>query len=89
VGLVAGARADVDLGAVLRKRLTLIGTVLRARPLEEKIAVNAAFAKDLVPRLERSELVPVVDRVFPLENAAEAHAYVEADEPFGKVVLTT
>jgi putative PIG3 family NAD(P)H quinone oxidoreductase len=89
VGLVAGARADVDLGAVLRKRLTIIGTVLRARPLEEKIAVNATFASEIVPRLARGELAPVIDRAVPLEHAAEAHAYVEGNEPFGKVVLET
>jgi NADPH:quinone reductase-like Zn-dependent oxidoreductase len=87
VGLVAGARGDIDLGAILRKRLTVIGTVLRARALAEKIEVTTTFAREIVPRVARGELRPVIDRVLPLEKSAEAHAYVESNEGFGKVVL--
>lgn len=87
VGLMAGARAELDLGLVLRKRVALIGTVLRSRPLEEKIAAMQAFARHVVPLLSRGLVAPTVDRVQPLEEAAAAHAYVASNQSFGKVVL--
>lgn len=87
VGLMAGARAELDLGLVLRKRVSLIGTVLRSRPLEEKIAAMQAFARHVVPLLSRGLVAPTVDRVQPLEEAAAAHAYVASNQSFGKVVL--
>jgi NADPH:quinone reductase-like Zn-dependent oxidoreductase len=88
VGLLAGARADLDLGLVLRRRLTIRGTVMRARPLEEKIAVAQVLERRLAPLFASGALRAVVDRVLPLESAAEAHAYVASNETFGKVVLT-
>jgi len=88
VGLIAGARAELELHVILRKRLTVIGTVLRARPLEEKIAANQLFARHVVPLLASGAVVPSVDRTFPLAQAAEAHAYVAGNTSFGKVVLT-
>jgi putative PIG3 family NAD(P)H quinone oxidoreductase len=87
VGLMAGPRADLDLGPVLHKRITLIGTVLRARPLEEKIAAGQLLARHVSPLVASGALVPVVDKVLPLEKAAAAHEYVGANEGFGKVVL--
>jgi NADPH:quinone reductase-like Zn-dependent oxidoreductase len=87
ISTMAGARAELDLGAILRLRLVVRGTVLRARPLEEKIAVTQAFARHLVPLFERGVLRPVVDRVLPLGAAAEAHAYLASNAGFGKVVL--
>jgi putative PIG3 family NAD(P)H quinone oxidoreductase len=87
VGLVAGTRCELDLATVLRKRLTLVGTVLRSRTLDEKIRVNEAFVADVVPRIARGELRPVVGAALPLARAAEAHARMESNEPFGKLVL--
>jgi len=87
VGLLAGARAELDLRALLYKRVRVMGTVLRARPLEEKITAAQQLARHLVPLFERRALVPVVDRVLPLARAAEAHAVVESNATFGKVVL--
>jgi putative PIG3 family NAD(P)H quinone oxidoreductase len=87
VGLLAGARAEIDLGTLLRKRLEIQGTVLRARPLEEKIAVASVFARHLVPLVARGELKPIVDRIFPLADAAAAHMYMAGNDVFGKVVL--
>jgi putative PIG3 family NAD(P)H quinone oxidoreductase len=87
VGLMAGARADVDLAMLLRKRAVVRGTTLRARPLEEKIAAMQAFARHVVPLFETGRLQPVVDRVFPLAEAAAAHAYVAGNDSFGKIVL--
>jgi NADPH:quinone reductase-like Zn-dependent oxidoreductase len=88
VGLLAGSRADVDLAAMLKRRIVLRGTVLRARPLEEKIDVARLFAKHIVPFLADGRLRSLVDRVLPLSAAAEAHAYVASNAAFGKVVLS-
>lgn len=87
VGLLGGARADVDLGLVLRRRLRIFGTVLRARPLEEKILAAQTLDRALAPLFASGTLKAVVDRVVPLAKASEAHAYVAANEGFGKVVL--
>jgi NADPH2:quinone reductase len=89
VGVMAGARAELDLRLLLHKRVHLTGTVLRARPLEEKIAAVQAFSRHVVPLLERGVLRPVVDRVLPLAAAADAHASMAANEGFGKLVLQT
>ncbi len=88
VGLVGGARVDMDLGLVLRKRISLTGTVLRARSLEEKIVASQLFAAHVVPLLARGLVRPVVGATMPLCDAAEAHRLTEANDTFGKVVLT-
>jgi NADPH:quinone reductase-like Zn-dependent oxidoreductase len=88
VGGVAGGRADVDLYQILGKRLHVIGTVMRARSLEEKIATTDAFARLVVPLLANGSIQPVIDAVFPLEQIGDAHRRLESNETFGKVVLT-
>ena len=87
IGTVAGNKAEVDLRQVLGKRITIRGTVLRARPLEEKIAVTQAFARELCPLFERAVLRPVIDSEFDLADAQAAHRRMESNETFGKVVL--
>jgi NADPH2:quinone reductase len=87
VGLTGGRSAPIDLGAVLSKRLTIVGTVLRARTLEEKISVTAHFAAEVLPLLEGGIVRPVVERSYPLAQAAEAHRRLESDAVFGKLVL--
>jgi putative PIG3 family NAD(P)H quinone oxidoreductase len=87
VGTVAGGRAELELGKILGKRLRIVGTVLRARPLEEKILATRAFAAEVVPLLADGRLRPVVDSVFDLEGIREAHVRLESNETFGKVVL--
>jgi putative PIG3 family NAD(P)H quinone oxidoreductase len=87
VGMLAGRKTEVDLGQVLGKRVRIFGTVLRARPLEEKIAAMRAFEAQVVPLLARGAVKPVVDRVFPLADAAKAHAHMASNEGFGKIVL--
>jgi putative PIG3 family NAD(P)H quinone oxidoreductase len=87
VGLMAGMRTEIDLNLLLFKRVTLMGTVLRSRPLEEKIQATQEFSRHVVPLFQRGLLKPVVDRVLPLEKAAEAHVYMASNEGFGKVVL--
>lgn len=88
VGLTGGRSASIDLGAVLSKRLTIVGTVLRARTLEEKIGVTAYFAAEVLPLFEGGIVGPVVERSYPLAQAAEAHRKLESDTVFGKLVLT-
>jgi len=88
VGLMAGHRTDLDLGQLLRKRAQLIGTMLRSRPVEEKIAAVRKLERHLVPLLARGSLKPVVDRTFPLAAAGEAHAHMASNGTFGKIVLT-
>jgi NADPH:quinone reductase-like Zn-dependent oxidoreductase len=89
VGLLAGASAEVNLAMVLRRRLRFVGTVLRARPLEEKIAAATVLAKNLAPLVGSGQLRAVVDRVLPLEKTAEAHDLMASNDNFGKIVLTT
>ena len=88
IGGVAGAKADVDLSQILRKRLQITGTVMRARSLQEKIATTKAFAQEVVPLLAQGSIQPVIDSVFTLEQIQDAHRRLESNETFGKVVLT-
>ena len=88
VGTMAGASAPLDLRRFLGKRLTMRGTVLRSRALQEKIAVMRAFVEEVVPKLESGALQPTIDSVFPLERAQEAYARLETNQTIGKVVLT-
>lgn len=88
VGLLGGRSATLDLGALLTRRVTIRGTVLRTRPAREKAAATEAFRRDVLPLLEQGELQPVIDRVFPLDQIREAHALLESNATFGKVVLS-
>lgn len=88
VGTMAGASAQLDLGLVLRNRLHIIGTALRSRPLEQKIAATRAFAEQVVPLLARGLVRPVVDTVFPLADIRAAHERLESNETVGKVVVS-
>jgi putative PIG3 family NAD(P)H quinone oxidoreductase len=87
VGLLAGTRADIDLARLLSRRLTMVGTVLRSRPLEEKIALAQEVTHTLLPLLAAGRIRPVIDRVVPMAEIARAHAALERDETFGKIVL--
>ncbi|WP_437734121.1 NAD(P)H-quinone oxidoreductase [Sorangium sp. So ce1335] len=87
VGLTAGATAELDLRELLRKRVELIGTVLRSRPLEEKIAAAQVLERNISPWLARRAVRPIIDRVFPLGDAAAAHIYMASNASFGKVLL--
>ena len=87
VGTMAGPSATFTLGGMARKRASLTGTVLRARPLEEKIATTQGFAREVLPLFDAGLVRPVIDRRFPLEEAVEAHRYMEANRNVGKIVL--
>jgi putative PIG3 family NAD(P)H quinone oxidoreductase len=89
VGLLAGGRSELDLGGILRKRLRIFGTVLRARPLEEKIAVMRVFESQVVPLFQRGLLTSVIDTVMDLDQAAAAHERMASNAGFGKIILRT
>ena len=87
VGLTGGATAPLNMGVLLRKRLTLVGTVLRARPLEEKITLAREFSERMVPLFDNGRLRPVVDRVLAFEEIRDAHRLMQSNTTFGKIVL--
>ncbi|HZQ80185.1 MAG TPA: NAD(P)H-quinone oxidoreductase [Acidimicrobiia bacterium] len=87
VGLIAGARHELDMGALLAKRLTVRGTVLRSRPSAEKADATHLFEGQVVPLLARGAVRPVIDAVVPLAEAERGYDLVAADRTFGKVVL--
>jgi len=87
IGTMGGGKPVVDLGLLMRSRASIVGTVLRPRPLEEKIAATQAFGRDVLPLIAAGKVKPVVDRVLPAARAREAHEQMEANESFGKIVL--
>ncbi len=87
IGLLGGAEAKVNLARIMWKRLRIFGSVMRGRSLTEKADLTRRFETELLPAFASGDLKPVVDRVFPLHDAAAAHAYMEANRNFGKIVL--
>ncbi len=87
VGVMGGGAATFGLGKLLPKRATIVGTVLRGRSLDEKIAVSRAFAGEVVPRFEDGTLRVVVDRRFALDDIAAAHVHMGANANVGKIAL--
>jgi putative PIG3 family NAD(P)H quinone oxidoreductase len=87
VGLIAGRAAELDMGALLAKRLVVRGTVLRSRPSAEKADATHLFEGQVVPLIARGTIRPVIDTVVPLEEAERGYDLVAGDRTFGKVVL--
>ncbi|MCL4263215.1 MAG: NAD(P)H-quinone oxidoreductase [Anaerolineae bacterium] len=87
IGLLSGGRGELDLALVLRNRLHIIGSTLRNRSPAEKIQITRQFESGFWHLFRTGELKPVVDRVFPIQEAQAAHDYVARDENIGKVVL--
>ena len=87
VGLIAGRSAELDMGALLGKRLIVRGTVLRSRPSAEKADATHLFEGQVVPLIGRGAIRPIIDAVIPLAEAERAYELVEQDRTFGKVVL--
>lgn len=88
IGLMGGARAEIPLGAVLMKRLQILGSTLRARPEAEKASIVEGLMERFSGLLEDGTIAPVVDRVIPIEQVADAHRIMKASEHFGKIVLS-
>jgi putative PIG3 family NAD(P)H quinone oxidoreductase len=87
LGSLAGTRATIDIMPILRKRLEVIGTVMRARGLDERIPLVHEFTEQVLPWFVQGVLHPVVGATYPMTDLAEAHIAMERDETFGKVVL--
>jgi len=87
-GMMSGITAETSLATILAKRLRIIGTTLRGRPLEEKILATHAFAHQVVPLLAQGRLRPVIDSVFPFEKLHEATERMERNENTGKIILS-
>ncbi len=88
VGMMAGNQVDLPLAILMSKRAEIRGTMLRSRPLEEKILAARSFERHVVPLFARGMLKAVVHRVLPLAEAGEAHRLMQSNETFGKVVLS-
>lgn len=88
IGLQGGSRAEIDLGLLLRRRITVSGSTLRARPVTEKAAIIRGFAERFGHDLEKGAIRPIIDRSLPFDRAAEAHQLLAGGKIFGKLVLT-
>lgn len=87
IGLMGGAAAEINLGLLMMKRLRIIGSTLRARPIAAKAAVMDQLQAVVWPKIESGEIRPVVDSVYPISEADAAHQHVAANNTIGKVVL--
>ncbi|MDG4806787.1 NAD(P)H-quinone oxidoreductase [Micromonospora sp. WMMD1120] len=88
IGMQGGRRAELDLGALLTKRASVMATSLRSRPLAEKAEIVQGVRDEVWPLVEAGRIRPIVDRRLPMTEAAEAHRLVESNDHFGKVLLT-
>ncbi len=88
IGMLGGARAELDLSALMRKRASVHSTSLRARPTSEKAAIVADVRDEVWPLLESGRVRPVIDTIFPLAQASNAHQRMEAGEHIGKILLS-
>lgn len=88
IGTLGGVRGEINLGAMLGKRATWIATTLRARPLEEKIALARKFERLIMPQFASKKLRPIIDSTFPFNEVAQAHKQMESDKTFGKIIVT-
>ena len=89
IGMQGGTKAELNLGALMAKRAAVLATSLRARPANEKAAIVASVRENVWPLLGDGKVRPVVDRTYPLGDAAAAHRRIEASDHVGKVLLVT
>ncbi|MCJ7555623.1 MAG: zinc-binding dehydrogenase, partial [Gammaproteobacteria bacterium] len=87
IAFLGGTRAEMDWRPVMVKRLTITGSTLRPRTVAEKGAIARALKEKVWPLLESGRVLPVISKVFPLEQAAQAHALMESSEHIGKIML--
>ncbi|HIG39817.1 MAG: NAD(P)H-quinone oxidoreductase [bacterium] len=88
IGLMGGNKTEVDLAVLMMKRARVIGSTLRARPLAEKARIMSQLAELVWPRIESGEIKPIVDTVFPIQEASQAFDLIASDKTIGKVVLS-
>lgn len=87
IGVISGIKAELNLALMMVKRQQIIGSVLRSRPVPMKGEIVEEFTKRVLPKFADRTIVPIVHKVFPIEQVAEAHKMMEADTHFGKIVL--
>jgi len=88
IGLMGGSKTELNLGLLLVKRLSLIGSTLRSQPLAAKARLAQALEREVLPALLAGQLQQTLDSSYPWQQAADAHAHMEANANLGKVVLT-
>lgn len=88
IATLSGAQVQLDIGRIMRKRVRLIGSVLRSRTLDEKQEIRDAFVNRCGRLMEQGRIKPVIDKVFPIQEANAAHAYMASNQNIGKIVLT-
>jgi NADPH2:quinone reductase len=87
IGVTSGIKAELNLALMMVKRQQIIGSVLRSRPVADKAAIVAEFTKTALPKFADRTIVPIIEKVFPLDQVVEAHRMMEEDRHFGKIVL--
>ena len=87
VGLMGGGNTEVNVGLILQKRITWIGTTLRSRPLERKIGLSQRFIDEILPLFDAGVLRPIVDSRFPLDDIAAGHRRMESNANVGKILI--
>ena len=88
IGVMSGAKAELNLALMMVKRQRIIGSVLRSRPVQEKQEIVAQFTRTVMPGFSDGSIAPVIYRTYPLDDVAEAHRTMEHSKHFGKIVLT-
>jgi len=88
IGVMGGAKAELNLAVLMVKRQRIIGSVLRARSVQEKTGIIESFSNDVLPLLSARKIVPLISSTYDLDDVVEAHRAMEASEHFGKIVLT-
>jgi len=88
IGLMGGAKSEINLAPIMVKRQQILGSVLRSRPVEEKAAITAEFNQAVVPLFTKGRIEPLIHQILPIEQVAEAHRTMESSAHFGKIVLT-
>lgn len=87
IGVISGIKAELNLALMMVKRQQIIGSVLRSRPVSEKAEIVAEFTRRALPKFADRTIVPIIEKVFPIDRVADAHRMMEEDKHFGKIVL--
>lgn len=87
VGLMGGGRTNVNVGLLLAKRVTFIGTALRSRPIEQKVSLVQRFVREMLPLFDTGALRPIIDSRYPLDQIADAHRYMASNANTGKILI--
>jgi putative PIG3 family NAD(P)H quinone oxidoreductase len=87
IGVISGIKAELNLALMMVKRQQIIGSVLRSRPVSEKAEIIAEFSKTALPKFADRTIIPIIEKVFSIDEVTEAHKMMEEDRHFGKIVL--